>query len=668
MNQRLTEGLGKPLSAWLALALLLSVLPLGRAQASNTPAPAAPAAVTITATKSDQIQVDGNGNSKADPGDTLRYTVVIANSGATDATGVVFNDTLDANTTLAGAAQTTPLARNDSYTAVGNVRIQVNAAGGLLANDYGVPAPTAVVVPSGVSAQGGNVTVAADGSFTYDPPAGYEGADTFTYTATNANGADTATVTITVSGMIWFINNNPGACASACDGRLTHPFTTLAAFNAINNGSGNNPAANDNIFIYESGTGYAGPVTLLNGQKLIGQDATSTLATLTGLTPPSYSDPLPAMNSGNGTIVNIISSGNGVVLGQNNQLYGFTAGNATGIAITGSNFGTLLVNDVKINTTGAGLSLTTGSFGATAIFGSIISSGGANNVTLVGVGGTGALGSGALSGATGNAFNVDGGGGTVSYSGTINNTAARSVNVVNKNGGTVTLSGTVTGTGTGVNLNSNTGATISFTGGGMNLSTGANAAFTATGGGTVSVTGANNVLAATSGSALVVQNTTIGAAGLTFRSISSNGGSNTGIILDTTGASGGLTVSGSGAAGSGGTHRQQDRRGRQHQYRRRHLPERHDQPILLVDADQRSPEFRHPGQQRHRIHAGEQHRQRRERHQRSHRRGERPVHRPLRHGVDLQQHDPRRRGRQPPRGQHVGDAELAGDHRQHLPG
>ena len=151
------------------------MLPLGRGSASNAAAPAAPAAVTITATKSDQIQVDGNGNSKTDPGDTLRYTVVIANSGATDATGVLFNDTLDTNTTLAGAAQTTPLARNDSYTAVGNVRIQVNAAGGLLANDYGIPAPTAVVVTSGVSAQGGNVTVAADGSFTYDPPAGYEG-------------------------------------------------------------------------------------------------------------------------------------------------------------------------------------------------------------------------------------------------------------------------------------------------------------------------------------------------------------------------------------------------------------------------------------------------------------------------------------------------------------
>ena len=73
MNQRLTEDLTKPLSAWLILALILSMMPLGmKLQASNTPAPASPAAETITANKSDQLLVDGNGNSKADPGDTLR--------------------------------------------------------------------------------------------------------------------------------------------------------------------------------------------------------------------------------------------------------------------------------------------------------------------------------------------------------------------------------------------------------------------------------------------------------------------------------------------------------------------------------------------------------------------------------------------------------------------
>lgn len=57
-------------------------------------------------------------------------------------------------------------------------------------------------------------------------------------------------------------------------------ISSLAAFNALNNGASANPAANDAIFIYESGTAYAGGVTLLSGQKLIGQDATATLAAL----------------------------------------------------------------------------------------------------------------------------------------------------------------------------------------------------------------------------------------------------------------------------------------------------------------------------------------------------------------------------------------------------
>ena len=49
----------------------------------------------------------------------------------------------------------------------------------------------------------------------------------------------------------------------------------------------------------------------------------------------------------------------------------------------------------------------------------------------------------------------------------------------------------------------------------------------------------------TSATALNVANTTIGVSGLTFQSISSNGAPN-GIVLDTTGNSGGLTVAGSG--------------------------------------------------------------------------------------------------------------------------
>src|SRR5205814_6654181 len=117
-------------------------------------------------------------------------------------------------------------------------------------------------------AQRGTVSLGAvAGTFAYDPPAGHGGPDSFTYPVTGAGGTSApATVSVSVSGMIWFINNAAGAGS----GRLSAPFNTLAAFQAVNDGAGNHPAANDNIFIFESGSTYAGPVTLLAGQKLIG--------------------------------------------------------------------------------------------------------------------------------------------------------------------------------------------------------------------------------------------------------------------------------------------------------------------------------------------------------------------------------------------------------------
>jgi hypothetical protein len=61
----------------------------------------------------------------------------------------------------------------------------------------------------------------------------------------------------------------------------------------------------------------------------------------------------------------------------------------------------------------------------------------------------------------------------------------------------------------------------------------------------VNVTGSANTLATTTGTALNVSSTTIGSSGLNFRSISANGGSN-GIVLNNTGSSGSLTVTGNG--------------------------------------------------------------------------------------------------------------------------
>src|SRR2546423_11019657 len=89
----------------------------------------------IAATKTDSFP-DLNADGKADPGETITYTVTISNTGTADATGVQFSDSVDPNTSLVGGSvNTQPIASDDTYTAVGNVRIQPNAAQGLLAND-----------------------------------------------------------------------------------------------------------------------------------------------------------------------------------------------------------------------------------------------------------------------------------------------------------------------------------------------------------------------------------------------------------------------------------------------------------------------------------------------------------------------------------------------------
>src|SRR5207237_7021226 len=106
-------------------------------------------------------------------------------------------------------------------------------------------------------------------------------------------------------------------------------LTSLANFQAVNDGGANHPATGDSVFLYESATSYVGPTTLLNNQKFIGQDASASLISLTGLTQPSGTDPLPVMAPANGTIVNITSGANAIHLGSRNTLRGFTFGTRT---------------------------------------------------------------------------------------------------------------------------------------------------------------------------------------------------------------------------------------------------------------------------------------------------------------------------------------------------
>src|SRR5688572_12931832 len=481
-----------------------------------------PVVPTITASKTDTLFTDLDLDTQADPGDTLKYTVVIGATGE-DATGVVFTDTVDPNTAfVAGTLMTTPLAINDSYSASGNIRITV-AAPGVLANDSdadGVGPALNVTAGSFLSAQGGDVNLSADGSFTYNPPAGFEGSDTFTYTLSDGeSNTDTATASITVSGMIWFINNNSASCltlAAGC-GRLTNPFSTLAAFNSLNNGTGNNPAANDNIFVYESAIAYLGPLTLLNGQKFIGQDATATLSSISGVIPPAGSDALPATSPG-APIVNITSAGIGITVAQNNVLRGFTGGDA-GTDISGTGFATLNISDVTLNGNGQTLNLTTGTLNGT--FASISSTNSATTgLSLTSVGGSLTSGSTTISNPTGIGISVNTSSGALNFG----NTAS-------------TLSG-----GTGISLTTNTGA-ITF--GSLSISPDANQRGLFATDNTQTITATSGTLATTGAAAVEISrasSTTPLAVALT--SVSTTGGPN-GIFLRNT--SGSFTVNGDGA-------------------------------------------------------------------------------------------------------------------------
>lgn len=501
--------------------------PGSKSKTNHTVAPRslAPLAPIVTASKADALFTDVDGDLQADPGDTLKYTINI-NSLGEDATGLIFTDTVDPNTAFVpGSLTATPVAVDDSYAATGNVRISV-AAPGLLGNDFnGVPAATITAAPI-TSANGGDVNIAADGSFTYNPPAGFEGTDSFSYALTNGAGSNNATVNITVGGMIWFIDNNATACttlAAGC-GRLTNPFSSLSAFAGLNNGAGNNPAANDNIFVYESAIDHVGPVTLLNGQRFIGQDATASLSAITGLTPPAESDPLPATNSANATIVNI-TGGNAITVASGNTLRGFTGGDAT-TDITGSGFGTLTISDVTLNGAGQALNLATGTLAAT--FGSISSSNSATTgVSLSGVAGNLTSPTTTVTNPTGIGVSVDTSSATLDF-GNTNSTQSGS---------------------TGVSLSTNTG---SITFGALDISPDANQRgllATDNSGTITSTSGAINAPGATA----VEITRTIGTTPLVISqtSVSSSGGAGNGIILSNT--TGSFTVAGTGAAGTGGT-------------------------------------------------------------------------------------------------------------------
>ena len=376
-----------------------------------------------------------------------------------------------------------PGVADKSYNATGNVQISVpDGADDLLNGATDPEGDTPITINSfqGTSANGGTVTAnTTTGAFTYDPPAGFTGDDTFTYTLTDDGGTTVSgniTVTVTVADLIWFIDDNPAQTGN--DGTLTNPFTTLAAFDTANGSGGTNPAVGQCIFLH-SGS-YTGGVTLLNNQRLLGQGSSATIQTFCSVTPATNSISLPGVSGTDPVITHTgAATDDGISLAQGNTIRGLNIGNTGGIGIDGSNVGTLTISEVAITGNGGGIRVI-GSGTLNTVFDSINStSSPAEGILLDSV-----MGSFTVTGPTG-----------------VTSPGAEGIEAVNVPSGQ-TLNFTLTGNAT-VNSVTSSGIRLDNTLGTLN----------------VTVAGAGSSIQTTSGQVLHMRNVNLGAGGVNFTSL-----------------------------------------------------------------------------------------------------------------------------------------------------
>jgi large repetitive protein len=422
--------------------------------------------------------------------DTLTYK-------ATDGIQTSSPATVTVTITGSGAAAAPPTVTAHSYKAVGNTPLGVGTT---------PAAPAATVTGTALSGDSDPnpaatlsvtaTTQPAHGTVTMNPTGAFTYLPDPGYT-----GADTFKATIAGS-------NAPTVTATET---VTITVGTLVWYvnnnlTAAGNGEAGSPfntlaaadtaaGADSIIFLYAGKATYTGGVTMRPDEDLWGQPH--------GLTVSGH--PLvPAADSTPG-ITN--SSGDGIDLADGADVEGVNVTSATRNGIAASN-----VNNATVGAT-----------------------------TPVAVSGAGVLG-----------ISIDGGDGNLNFGdASVVGAPEDAISVTGRTGGTVTFHGPVTGA---VSLGGNAGAAIAFTGKLTLTSFQAGDGEPGDEGGTVTATGAGSTINAANASALAVLGTTIGAAGLTFQSISGDlSNAPYGIDLDDTGTSGSLTVTGTGAPGSGGT-------------------------------------------------------------------------------------------------------------------
>jgi hypothetical protein len=278
-----------------------------------------PAAVTLTANK-------GSATAVAQAAGTSTVCAALGSSSSC----VVIH--------VMGAANTAPNANDDTFEAIGNATIPVPAPG-VLGNDTDAEQPVSAVPGTITTTNGGTVQMSADGSFTYLSAAGFSGADSFAYQASDGTATDNATVTMNVNGRVWYAKNDATAPG---DGRDVSPFVLLKDAESAS-------AANEMVFVFEgNGTsaGYSDGFIFKAGQSLVGQGIASDFTVI--------------LNGGSVTLLeagdysNISRTGDvAIALATNNRLLGVAVTSTGGAGVQGTLFGTFTASDIEVVTTGA---------------------------------------------------------------------------------------------------------------------------------------------------------------------------------------------------------------------------------------------------------------------------------------------------------------------------
>jgi hypothetical protein len=367
-------------------------------------------------------------------------------------------------------ANVAPVAAAQNYDAIGNVPIVVPGASGLLigATDADAPPQVLSIGTFDAATTGGGAVNAVDtdtGAFTYAPAAGFTGADTFTYTVVDDLAASSvaATVTITVTDVIWFIDNSD---TGADNGTLADPFQSIGAFN-----TSGDVTANDHVYLAETGTDYTAGIVLDNGQTLTGEGASgASLDAVLGITLPAHSAALPAIG---GASPLIQATGAGVTLASGNEIRGIDIATTSGVGLTGASVGALVVADMTIATTGNAAILLSGGSGVSIDIDAVAVTGSASGgINLTSMPGTTDLG----------AVNITTTGGTgliANNAGTLNITGSANT-IDSTNGPAVSVTGGTTIGTSGITLQSVSATAASS---GIVLNNTGTGAFTVTGDG-----------------------------------------------------------------------------------------------------------------------------------------------------------------------------------------